>query len=138
MGSLWLKRQPLSNHLPPMPGFPKDLETHLVYGQMRQMSSLRSPQVSNGKECRQFALYHVTSQTGHSPHLCDTHNGTGHRRTDHQNGTSATALRFSFRVFWTFSFQHGVWKGSSSALCLRDGRGKETAVQRLSKFWSVL
>lgn len=112
----------------PMPGFPKDLETHLVYGQMTQMSSLCSPQVSDERECRQLVLYHVTSQTGHSPHLCDMmarevpcYRGC---RTDRQNETSATASRFSFRVFWTFSFQHGFWKGSSSALCLRDRRGK--------------
>lgn len=109
----------------------------LPYRWMRWRSTRCGPQVPDERECKQFVLYHVTAQRGWlaTAHVSTTLTTAQDicviqvaKQTTRMKHT-LTASKFSFRVFWTFSFQHGFWKGSSNAMCLTDRRGKKKKPQ---------
>lgn len=147
MGSLWLHATLQSPA--PMPGFPKDLETHLAYRWPRWTPDLCGPQVSDLRECRQFVLYHVTSQLGQ---LATTHISTTFTmaqdilcyqgcRTDQQNETRPQRHRAFHLESFGLSLFSTVSGGAVATHCVSQTdmeKQNKTVVQRLSKFWSCL
>lgn len=134
-----------SNHLTPCLASRRIQKHILSRDGQAGCPNLAAPRFLTRGRGSSFVPCHVLGRrAGHGPRLYNIYNSTGrsgllrlHDRPAEWN-TSSTASRFSFRVFWTFSFQHGFWKGSSNVLCLTDRYGKQKAVQGLSKFWSVL
>lgn len=65
-GGVTLVRAPPSNHLPPYLAF-RRIRNHILSTDGRDgLSTPCGPQVSDKRECKQFVLYHVTSQIGWS------------------------------------------------------------------------
>lgn len=146
MASLWFKRHPLTSR--PRTGLSKGSgTTSCLSGGQDGTSTCCGPQVPDERERKRPVLYHVTAQRGWlaTAHVSTTlttaqdilcYQGC---KTDHQNETHPQHRSFPLESFGLCLFN--MVSGRAVAMhCVSqtDMEKKRTAVQRLSRFWSVL